>query len=380
MERKLFAGAIENINQKSKLFWITLGWLLLLLVGIADYVTGTELSISIFYLLPISLVAWFVNKRVGIFLSIISSVIELTTDLMVGHTYSHPFIVYWNNAVQLGFFLIIVFIMSELKKEYERMVKLNADLQASWVELKRTQDELEGKAQDLARSNAELEQFAYVVAHDLKGPLITAGGYANRLRRLYKDILGPEADRLIGFTLDGITRMEELINALLAYARVGIKAKDSKLADYDGIVKQAVANLQLEIEESGAIVTHDRLPTLLADHIQMVQLFQNLIGNGIKFCNGEPPHIHISVEQKGKEWFFSVSDNGIGIEPKHLNCIFNIFQRLHSSSEYPGNGIGLAICKKIVECHGGRIWVESEHGKGSTFYFSMPIKDQAPIQ
>jgi light-regulated signal transduction histidine kinase (bacteriophytochrome) len=216
-----------------------------------------------------------------------------------------------------------------------------------------------------------------VAAHDLKGPLVVAGGYINRLEFLYKDKLDPDAGRIIGTVKNGLARMEALINALLAYARVGTKAKELMQANYDDLVELATTNLQLEIEKSYAIVTYDPLPTLLVDHIQIVQLFQNLIGNGIKFCREEPPHVHISAEQKEGKWIFSVSDNGIGIEPKNLNCIFNIFQRLHSSSEYQGNGIGLATCKKIVECHGGQIWVESEPGKGSKFCFTIPIKKNA---
>jgi light-regulated signal transduction histidine kinase (bacteriophytochrome) len=298
---------------------------------------------------------------------------------MAGYTYSHPIIVYWNSAVHFGFFLIIVFILSALKMEYEKTIKLNVDLQNTLVELKRTQDELETKAQDLVRSNKELEQFAYVAAHDLRQPLIVAGGYINRLRRIYKDKLDPDADRFIRYTSDAITRMEALINALLAYARVGTKTKDLKLIDYNNILECATANLQVEIEKSRAIVTHDQLPGVLADDIQMIQLFQNLISNSIKFQREEPPRVHISAQHKEKEWVISICDNGIGIDPKHLNHIFDIFQRVHSSSEYPGNGIGLAICKKIVENNGGRIWVESTPGRGSTFKFTIPIKDTATI-
>ena len=373
--KNLFAGANEYLKRKPKPLFITLGFILVLFVGTADFLAGTELSVSIFYLLPISLAVWFISKRAGIFISILSGVTEFATDIMAGRSYSHPIIVHWNYAVHLGFFLIIVFILSALKMEYEKTMRLNVDLQNTLSELKRTQNELERKAQDLARSNTELEQFAYVAAHDLKGPLVVAGGYINRLERLYKDKLGPDAVRLIGTVEDGLARMEALINALLAYAKVDTKAKELELANHNDLVDLATTNLQVEIERSCAIVTHDPLPTLLVDHVQIIQLFQNLIGNGIKFRRGEPPHVHISAEQKEEEWFFSVSDNGIGIEPKSINCIFGFFQRLHSSFEYPGNGIGLAICKKIVENHEGRIWVESVPGRGTVFYFTIPIED-----
>ncbi len=373
--KKNVSGKVNGyLTRQPKAFLITSGFTLVLLVGVIDYVTGGELSVSIFYLIPISLAVLFVNRRAGVLLSVLSSAVGLTADLMVGHPYSHPIIVYWNNAIQMGFFVTIVFILSALKIEYGKIVKLNIDLQDTLSDLKKTQDELERKSQDLARSNAELEQFAYVAAHDLKQPLIVAGGYINRLRRHYKDKAEPDADRFIGYALDAITRMEALINALLAYARVGTKAGDLKLADCNDIVECATANLQVEIEKSCAIVTHDQLPTLLADNIQIIQLFQNLIGNSIKFRREEPPRVHISAEHKEKEWVISVCDNGIGIDPKHCTSIFDIFQRLHETSQYPGNGIGLATCKKIVENHGGRIWVESSPGKGSTFNFAIPIR------
>jgi signal transduction histidine kinase len=374
-KRDLFTYVNGYLSRQSKIVLITSALVLVLLIGFADYITGTELKITIFYLLPISLVSWFVNRWAGFFLSVISFAVTFTTDLVAGQTYSHPAIVYWNVAVELGLFLIIVFILAELKTGYGKAIKLNADLQGTLVELKETQDQLQRKAQELACSNVELERFAYMAAHDLKGPLLTAEGYINRLGRLYKNKLDPKAHRLIGYSLDGMNRMEMLIDALLAYARVGTKAKQLRLINCNEIIELASANLQSEIEENCAIVTHDQLPTVLADDIEMVQLFQNLIGNGIKFRREEPPHVHISAEEKGKKWVICVSDNGIGIETKDVNGIFNIFERLHSSSDYEGNGIGLATCKKVVECHGGQIWVESEPGSGSKFYFTIPINE-----
>ena len=307
-------------------------------------------------------------------LSVISAGVGLTADLIAGHTYSHPAIIYWNWAVQCGFFLIVVLIISALKAEYENTVKLNAHLQATLVELKKTQDELERKAQDLARSNQDLERFAYVAAHDLKEPLVVVGGFINLLWCHCKEKLEPKPASYIRNALEGIVRMEALISALLDYAKVGTKGNDFKLTDHNDIVECATTNLRGEIEKNDAIVTHDILPTLLVDEIQMIQLFQNLVSNGIKFRNEEPPRVHVSAKQGGREWVFSVSDNGIGIGSKHVTRIFDIFQRLHGDSKYPGNGIGLAICKKIVENHGGRIWVESIPGKGSTFKFAIPIR------
>jgi len=375
----LLADANGYISRQPKPFLIISGLIFVLLVGFVDYATGSELNVSIFYLIPISLSVFFLNRKAGVFLSIASAVVSLAADLMAGHNYSHPMIIYWNSAVQLGFFLIIVFILSALKIEYEKAVNLNADLQDTLVELKRTEDELERKAQDLACSNAELERFAYVAAHDLKQPLIVAGGYMNRLGRLYRDKLDPNAERFIGYASDAMSRMEALIDALLAYARAGAKANELKVTNCNEVIGLAVTDLQAEIEKSGAIVTHDPLPIVLADDIQIGQLFQNLISNGIKFHKERPPRVHVSAKRKENEWVFCFCDNGIGIDPKDINGVFDIFQRLHSSSEYQGSGIGLATCKKIVECYGGRIWAESEPGKGSKFCFTIPIKHETPI-
>jgi signal transduction histidine kinase len=374
MERKgnFIKGLNECLKRQRKGRLITAGFMLSVLVALVDYVTGAELKISIFYLLPISLMAWFVNRRVGIILAVFSSVLEVVTDLMVGHPFSHSIIVYWNGAVQAGFFVIIVLTLSALRSEYEKTLKINRELREALAQLRVTKDELERSTQDLARSNAELETFATVVAHDLKGPLITAGGYIRRFQRRYKDKFDKEANRLIGHALDGMTRMETLIHALLSYARAGAKPKNLKPTNFNDLVERAVADLQMEIEKSAAKVSHDQLPTLLADEIQITQLFQNLIVNGIKFHRGDFPSIHISAEQQEKEWVFSLRDNGIGIDRKDINRIFDVYERLHPMEEYKGHGIGLAICKKIVENHGGRIWVESELGKGSTFFFVLP--------
>jgi light-regulated signal transduction histidine kinase (bacteriophytochrome) len=174
--------------------------------------------------------------------------------------------------------------------------------------------------------------------------------------------------------VDGAERMQKLINDLLTYSRVATRGKPLGPTDSEAVLTQALANLQVSVEESKAVITHDVLPTVVADFSQMVQLFQNLIGNSVKFRGKEPPLIHVSAEKKPDEWIFSVRDNGIGIDPKYSERIFQIFQRLHSRKDYPGTGIGLALCKKIVERHGGRIWVNSEPGKGTVIYFNIPEK------
>jgi len=242
--------------------------------------------------------------------------------------------------------------------------------------LRQANKDLKKYAEELKRSNSELEQFAYVASHDLQEPLRMVASFTQLLSRRYKDILDDNAKEFISFAVDGANRMQRLINDLLSYSRIQTKERAFNETDCEEILGQVRANLHESIEKNGAMITNDPLPAVFVDQTQMLQLFQNLIDNAIKFSGKGPPRVHLSAENKGGEWLFTVRDNGIGIDPQFNKRIFMIFQRLHSREEYPGTGIGLAICKRIVERHGGEIWVESEHEKGSTFYFTIPVKGE----
>jgi signal transduction histidine kinase/DNA-binding LacI/PurR family transcriptional regulator len=239
---------------------------------------------------------------------------------------------------------------------------------------------LEEKAAALVRSNQELEQFAYVASHDLQEPLRMVTSYMHLLKRRYGGRIDEEADEFIDFAVDGANRMRHLIDALLTYSRIDTKGKLPVPSDSEKALNQALLNLQVAIEEQGAVVSYDEMPMVMADKVQLAQLFQNLIGNAIKFHRvGVSPEVRIDARPDGHMWQFCVRDNGIGIEPRHFDRLFELFQRLYGRDEYPGTGIGLAVCKRIVERHGGRIWVESEPGLGSTFHFTLPVVSEGDV-
>jgi light-regulated signal transduction histidine kinase (bacteriophytochrome) len=241
-------------------------------------------------------------------------------------------------------------------------------------EAQKRREAMERRGVELKRSNDDLQQFAYVAAHDLQEPLRMVASYTQLLAQRYKGRLDSDADEFIAYAVDGAHRMQLLIADLLAYCRVETKGKELRETASEGALAQALLNLQGALQESGGVVTHDSLPTVFADGAQLVQLFQNLVGNAIKYHGASPPRVHVSAKNGGEEWTFSVRDNGLGIDPQYFDKIFVMFQRLHGREEFSGTGIGLTVCKKIAERHGGRIWVESEPGKGSTFYFALPAK------
>jgi signal transduction histidine kinase len=271
-----------------------------------------------------------------------------------------------------------------LKKHADALEQKNAELERQVLERAKAEDdvrhlnaELERRVaertNELTRSNEELRQFAYVASHDLQEPLRTVASYAQLLAKRYRNKLEPDADEFIRYMVEGVTRMHNLLNDMLAYSRV-TETKDKVLvpSNIESVLSSAKLNLEATIRETGSEITSDPLPTVRGDEIQLTQVLQNLISNAIKYRREEPPRIHISAEQAADEWIFSISDNGMGIDPQYSERIFGIFKRLHGR-ELPGTGMGLAICKRIIERHRGRIWVESQPGKGSRFRFALPV-------
>jgi signal transduction histidine kinase len=253
-----------------------------------------------------------------------------------------------------------------------RTAELSGAMEAQEAEKKA----LAHKSAELERSNAELQQFAYAASHDLQEPLRMVANFTQLLAERYASRLDDDGREFIAYAVGGAARMQALIQDLLAYSRVGAKGRGFEPVNCNEAFGRAVSNLYASIGESAALVSHDELPVIQADATQMVQVFQNLVGNGIKFKGADPPRVHVSAVRNADDWVFSVRDNGIGIEPRYAERIFVIFQRLHRPEDYPGNGIGLALCRKIVERHGGEIWLESQPGQGSTFFFSIPVDGQ----
>jgi len=252
--------------------------------------------------------------------------------------------------------------ISERHKAEQALSQLNAELETRVME----------RTSELARSNEELQRFAYVASHDLKEPLRMVSSYLQLISKRYQGRIDADGDAFIGYAVEGATRMKELLDGLLECSRVDTAGSSFDVVESGTALQRAVDILQVEIDETDGRVTHGEMPQVMADQVQLVQVFQNLIGNALKFhVKGREPRVHVQAEVCGGEWRFSVSDQGIGIDPKHAEEIFHLYQRLHTREEYPGMGIGLAICKRIVERHGGRIWVDPRAGGGSVFSFTL---------
>jgi signal transduction histidine kinase len=273
----------------------------------------------------------------------------------------------------------------EWPEDIVKLLRITGEIVFNALHRKRSETALRHQAQALehantalARSNEELRQFAYIASHDLREPLRAIAGFSALLSQRYTGRLDQDADEYIRFITDAASRMHNMINDLLSYSRLDTQAEPPGPCDMNQVLVLAQSNLLAPISEHRARITHDALPVVQADATQIIQLLQNLIGNAIKFHGAEPPQVHVSAQRRGSEWLFAVRDNGIGIDPRHADTVFHIFKRLHTSDRYPGTGIGLAVCKRILERHGGRIWVEpNQPGPGTTFYFTLPVNGAA---
>lgn len=351
-------------TQRARGFLMLLGALSIVAVGLLDYLTGIEIGFSIFYVLPLAALAWYGGRGIAMVFAVLATITWFAADGFGGHRHSHTLIPIWNALVRLGFFTTIVWALGTLHDLYLEKVAFVRELGEDIAAAERAR-------QDLERSNEELERYAHVAAHDLRSPLVTVGGYMRLLERRYGHELGTEAEVFLRHALEGVDRMEALIDDLLDYAKLdGMRPVESPV-NLDQALDRALGALQVDMQSSGAQVHREGLPTVLGHDERLARLFQNLIGNAIKFRGVAPPLIRVWAEQEDGMWLISVEDNGIGIPSTELEEVFAPFQRLHGDSEYSGTGMGLAICKKIVEQHGGRIWAESELGQGTTFRFTL---------
>lgn len=322
-----------------------------LLIYYFEVILNTSILVAHFFYFP-SILACLWWKRKGLIVPTFLAAILIIIHLILDYDFFTLDTI--NNFLRVGSLIIVGIVVSFLSEHItKREIEFNEIME------------------DLRRSNEDLQQFAYVASHDLQEPLRAIVSFSQLLEDKYKNKIEKDGKEFIHFITDGAKKMNTLIKDLLSYSRITTHAKPSKLTNLESILKDALFNLQESIKESGAVITYDKMPILKVDKTQFTQLFQNLLSNAIKFRRKETPKIHIGVNKINDEWIFSVKDNGIGIESKFFDKLFNIFYRLHTKEEYPGTGIGLPICKKIVQRYGGKIWVESEIGKGSTFFFTI---------
>lgn len=368
---------------------ITIATALTIFMFIIDIHTPVGYANWLLYFIPFFMVAA-VLRRTQVPLLALTATLLITATLFLSPPGGDPVRSAGNRAMGILALWWITFIIMKRKQAEEALARsyreleqrvedrtaelkrMNASLESEIAERRRAEETLKKTMDELERSNKDLEQFGYAVSHDLQEPLRTVASYVQLLTEKYKGKLDDRAEKYISFAIDGADRMSALIADLLAYSRVGGRGKQFASVEMSAAFNAAVGNLSKAAKEAGAVITVDRLPQVFGDETQLVQLFQNLIGNAIKFRKKDvQARIHISAERKGDQWLFGVHDNGIGIRPGFQERVFTIFQRLHTREEYSGTGIGLAICRKIVERHGGRIWVESEPGEGSKFCFTL---------
>ena len=354
-----------------------------------DWLTPLDVSVWLAYILPVMLASTLRNPIFSFLTTTLCSVLVFLGDIFTP-LYANPASILINRVVVVAILWIVAILLERqrqarqdllrakneleirVQERTQDLAETNKTLETEIDERKQIEKDLKLTADELSRSNKDLEHFAYMASHDLQEPLRAIRGHLQLLTRAYKGKLGTDADDYIHYAVDGAKRMSDVIDSLLTYSRVGRDEKPLRPVNAEISLRHALQVLDDVIHANGAIVTNDPLPTVMADEIQLAQVFQNLIGNGIKFHREAPPRIHISAKKEDKAWLFSVQDNGIGIEPEYKEKIFKIFTRLHGVSEYPGSGIGLAICKRVIERFGGEICLESEVGKGTAFLFKLP--------
>jgi signal transduction histidine kinase len=371
----------KSPQQRSRLAWlvshrtwvIRICFALLPVIGIVDYWSNSDLGLSVLYAVPVAGVAWVAGAGLAALASFAGAALWLGVEVLGGPSYPHPAAPYWNAAVQLGFFLVIGLALSRLHAALAERNRLVRDLRRALAERDKA-------VEQLARSNADLEEYAYVAAHDLRAPLVNIGGFAQLLQKTHGERLDLKAQQMVATIVAQTARMDALIGALLEYAKLGAGEPVKKLVDTGETLDRALETVQAESEAQGATVIRDTLPSVPADRVQLERLFQNLLANAIKYRGEAPPRIQVSAVPRGEDWEFAVADNGVGIAPQDGEKLFRLFSRLPGSSAVAGTGIGLAACKKIVERHGGRIWVDSELGRGTTVRFTLPASTDAASQ
>lgn len=342
------------IKAQAKIVAILVFVIFSLLVLYLELVLKTTIHIAnLFYFPSILACLWW--KKKGLVVPVFLAAVLIIVHLIIRQDYFTPEM--FNDLIS-GVSIIVVGVVVAYLSE----------------QISKKEFDLKNIIKDLQRSNEDLQQFAYVSSHDLQEPLRAIISFSQLLEDEYKDNLDKDGNEFLHFIIDGAKKMNTLIKDLLAYSRITTHAKPPKWNKLEKILENAIFNLSESIKESGAIITYDALPTLKVDKTQFLQLFQNFISNAIKFRRDETPKIHLGVKKIDIGWLFSIEDNGIGIESQYYDRIYDIFYRLHTKEEYPGTGIGLPICKKIIHRYGGQIWVESELGRGSTFYFTILLK------